>query len=71
MLKLTQKTYTNNDGVSYAYVETTLNIGDYSYRVQFDEHTKKRFNNYARKEGFKVGKIAEGETIREFSKEVY
>ena len=71
MLKLTQKTYTNNDGVSYAYVETTLNIGDYSYRVQFDEHTKKRFNNYARKEGFKVGKLAEGETVTPYTKEVY
>lgn len=71
MLKLTQKTYKNDEGVTYAYVETTLNIGNYSYRVNFDERTKKRFNAYARTQGFKVGKVADGETVEPIAKEVY
>lgn len=56
MLKLTQK-HTEIEGKVIAYVETTLNIDGYTYTVRFDERTKKRFNTYARKNGFVIGAV--------------
>lgn len=69
MLKLTQKHYKTDDGKIVAYVETTINIDNYSYRVNFDEKTKKRFNVYARKSGFAVGVVDKEPSSH--SKEVY
>lgn len=69
MLILTQKTHTVNDE-TFGFVTVTLKIGVYTYNIRFDEKTKKRFYNYARSQGFRVGKLNDGETITEYSKEV-
>lgn len=69
MLKLTQKSYKTDDGKLVAYVETCINIDNYSYNVKFDEKTKKRFNTFARKNGFVVGVVDKEPTPH--TKEVY
>ena len=64
MLKLTQKTYHNeNEGKTFAYVECLIINDKYDYRVTFDEKTKKRANNWFRSLGFRVGQVADGELV--------
>lgn len=64
-LILTQKTATL-DGSNVAYVEATIHIDKYSYRVLFDKQTKKRFNAYCKSLGFKVGKVKDSEVSEKF-----
>ena len=64
MLKLKQKVAEIN-GKKIAFVECVIDDGKYTYRCQFDEKTKVRFNHFARSHGFKIGVISDGETIPE------
>lgn len=40
-----------------AFVDVALKIGDYGYKVRFDEKTKKRFKAFCQKEGFIIGRV--------------
>lgn len=62
MLKLRQKV-ADIDGKKIAYVETVIDDGKFTYRCNFDEKTKKRYNIYLKNLGFKVGVVAEGENV--------
>ena len=64
MVKLTQKT-TVIDGEKIAFVETEIDDGKYTYRVLFDQKTKKRFNAFAKANGFVIGKISSDASVPE------
>lgn len=64
MLKLKQKV-ADIDGKKIAFVECYIDDGKFTYRCMFDKRTKPRFNLFAKSHGFKVGEVAEGETVAE------
>lgn len=61
-VKLIQKV-AEIDGKKVAYVATEISDGKYTYSVRFDEKTKKRFNAFAKANGFVVRVLAEGESV--------
>lgn len=66
MLKITQKTFVNDEtNEVVAFAECTIVNDKYDYRVMFDEKTKKRANTWFRSLGFRIGKLSPGETVPE------
>ena len=59
MLKLRQKTFTNDEGKKIAFVDIRIVDGKYDYPVRFDDKTKKRANQWMRSLGFTIGEINE------------
>ena len=61
-IKITQKV-ADIDGKKVAFVATEICDGKYTYPVRFDEKTKKRFNVFAKSNGFVVKVLADGENV--------
>ena len=60
-VKITQKS-SIIDGKRIAYIDVEIVDKNYSYKVNFKEKTKIRFNTFARKQGFVIGEVNEDPT---------
>lgn len=62
-VKLIQKV-ADIDGKNVAFVETQLcDENGRTYTARFDDKTKKRFNAFAKANGFIIGVVADGSSV--------